>query len=228
MGGYTAPVFDVDVLADEKEMDYLNSLAQGDDGTPDTPFGSHSSMLRTMMATPPPPPRYSSSAGEALAAQAPMPIPGKPKLWQRIAAGAIGGAAGLVNAGGRTHVDPSGAINAIYEGNTPYEQAKWSQERQRLNEAAQLERQRNLQLHTGYADEIAQHNATSRSIQADSVAKLNDARAAQVAAPKWGATTGGMKAGWGGGPPCGRWLLARRWMIAPAATSAASAAGIAI
>lgn len=37
-----------------------------------------------------------------------------PKWWQRVAAGAAGGLAGLVNAGGRTHVDPTAAVEGIY------------------------------------------------------------------------------------------------------------------
>lgn len=44
-----------------------------------------------------------------------QPIPDKPKWWQRLAAGAVGGLAGYTNAAGRTRVDPSGAVDAIMD-----------------------------------------------------------------------------------------------------------------
>lgn len=44
------------------------------------------------------------------------PVEGPPKWWQRVAAGAAGGLAGLTNASGRSQVDPSAAVDTIYGG----------------------------------------------------------------------------------------------------------------
>lgn len=64
-----------------------------------------------------------------------QPKPEEPKWWQRLASAGIGGAAGYVNAAGRTHVDPTAAIQGI-QGvpGQQRKQAKWQSEMARAKE----------------------------------------------------------------------------------------------
>jgi hypothetical protein len=65
----------------------------------------------------------------ALASEAKLkgerPVEGGSKWWQKLAAAGVGGLAGAVNSGGRTQVDPSGAVDVIHGG---------PQKRQRLSD----------------------------------------------------------------------------------------------
>lgn len=64
-----------------------------------------------------------------------QPKPAEPQWWQRLAAGAIGGAAGYVNAAGRTHVDPTAAVQgALGVPGQQRKQAKWQSELARAKE----------------------------------------------------------------------------------------------
>lgn len=81
-------------------------------------------------------PQTSQPYRDALAYE--LANPPKPKLWQRLAAGAVGGLAGAVNASGRTRIDPrvtEGATRGILMGGYDDRVA-------RAGSLAQLERQR--------------------------------------------------------------------------------------
>lgn len=90
------------------------------------------------LATPsiPDVPQTSQPYRDALAYE--LSNPPKPKLWQRLAAGAVGGLAGAVNASGRTKIDPrvtEGATRGILMGG-------YDDRLARAGSLAQLERQR--------------------------------------------------------------------------------------
>ena len=140
-------------LLDDEDFDFLETASAPEgDLSPDTPFGSNSSTLAAIANTPPPL-HLKDEKLKALEGFRDRPIAGKPKWWQRLAAGAISGAAGYVNAGGRVHVNAGPAVDAIYNGNTPYEQDKWDQEYSRANREAQVEARENQQAISSYRAE---------------------------------------------------------------------------
>ena len=71
-----------------------------------------------------------------------MPQREKPKWWQRLAAGALGGAAGYLNAGGRNRIDVEPAIAGIYGGEYNREMGNWQNEQAGLTTRAKIEEQR--------------------------------------------------------------------------------------
>lgn len=85
-------------------------------------------------------PRKPRTALEDLAAhQAFMPQREKPKWWQRVAAGALGGAAGYLNAGGRNRIDVSSGVEGIYSGGYNRDMANWKNEQAGLTTRAKIE-----------------------------------------------------------------------------------------
>lgn len=164
------------VLVDEEDFDYLDTAMAHEPDVPlDTPFGSNSTMLTTMASTPPPL-HLANEKQTALDAMRPRPVQGKPKMWQRILAGAVGGAAGYVNAGGRVRVDPRGAVEGIYAGNTPFEQEKWDNDYSQAARAATAEQRQNSQRVAGYNAEAGYRRALATEQMAGSRTALDQAR----------------------------------------------------
>jgi hypothetical protein len=71
--------------------------------------------------------------------QGSMPQRQAPKWWQRLAAGALGGAAGYLNAGGRNRIDVEPAIAGIYDGGYNREMGNWQNEQAGLATRAKIE-----------------------------------------------------------------------------------------
>ncbi len=164
-------------LVDEQDFDFLNTAAAPEgDISPDTPLGSNASTMATLMSTPPPL-NLKSDKLRAMEEMPDRPIPGRPKWWQRLAAGAVGGFAGYVNAAGRTRIDPTAAIEGIYAGNTPYEQAKWDQDYQRKAREAQIEQRQNQQAIAGYNAESGYRRTLADEQAKASTVALNTTRA---------------------------------------------------
>jgi hypothetical protein len=176
MGLTYTPRQPANLLVDEDDYDFLETaMAKEPDVPLDTPFGSNSSMLTTMASTPPPL-HLENEKQTALDSMRPRPVQGKPKMWQRILAGAVGGAAGYVNAGGRVRVDPSAAVEGIYAGNTPHEQEKWDRDYGQAARAAQAEQRQNSQKVAGYNAEAGYRRALATEQAAGSRAALDQAR----------------------------------------------------
>lgn len=89
---------------------------------------------------------------EVLRLQQERPTPGSPKIWQRILAGALGGAAGYVNSAGKPglYVDPQqtrAATQGIMYPNYARNMANWRDELEAAKQAAGMEmEQRQLKL----------------------------------------------------------------------------------
>jgi hypothetical protein len=66
----------------------------------------------------------------------PMPMPEKPKGWQRALAGIVGGLGGYVNAGGRTQVDTTDAVEGILRPGYKHQVAEWKANRDAEDRAA--------------------------------------------------------------------------------------------
>jgi hypothetical protein len=87
--------------------------------------------------------------------QGSMPQRQAPKWWQRLAAGALGGAAGYLNAGGRNRIDVDPAIEGIYNGGYNREMGNWQNEQAGLTTRAKIEAEQ-----ADDARKIAEHEST--------------------------------------------------------------------
>lgn len=130
--------------------------------------------------TPIPPPQYEHRAAQDayVAAMKTAPAPDKPKLWQRIAAGAVGGLAGYSNASGTRapQIDPSGAVNAIlYPG---YGQKLATYERDLAGKKLAAEQEA-----AGVKAKRDQAESEAKIVRDKAAAKASEARATRDAAP---------------------------------------------
>ncbi|MGC4052872.1 MAG: hypothetical protein QM757_26390 [Paludibaculum sp.] len=126
------------------------------------------------------PPKISTAAQDALANFRAAPTPKKPSIWQRLAAGALGAAAGYSNADGRAgRIDTSAATQGILQPGLKREQAQWSSDYDRAQRAAQGEQRSNQQSIAGYRAQVEAEKAASdakvKGAQADYYRKRGEA-----------------------------------------------------
>jgi len=71
--------------------------------------------------------------------QAAIPQTQKPAAWKGILAGALGGAAGYLNAGGRNRIDVEPALEGLRMGDYPRQMQNWQAKERGLEQRAKIE-----------------------------------------------------------------------------------------